>query len=98
MAGVDLTVIEGISETTALVVLSEIGSAGKIFSRRVRRGANRAARALRMAGQGCHHAKNARSIGAFKHTAVAPRPSWQPRGKSRSGRFGKPALTWRHFG
>jgi transposase len=87
MAGVDLTAIEGISETTALVVLSEIGtdlsrfpteknfvswlglcpqhrgSAGKIFNRRVRRGANRAARALRMAAQGCHHAKNA--VGAF---------------------------------
>jgi transposase len=87
MAGVDLTLIEGISETTALVILSEIGtdlsrfpteknfvswlglcpqhrgSAGKIFSRRVRRGANRAARALRMAAQGCHHAKNA--LGAF---------------------------------
>ena len=39
------------------------GSAGKIFHRGVRRGANRAARALRMAGQGCHHAKNA--LGAF---------------------------------
>ena len=39
------------------------GSAGKIFNRRVRKGANRAARALRMAGQGCHHAKNA--LGAF---------------------------------
>jgi transposase len=87
MAGVDLTLIEGISETTALVVLSEIGtdmsrfpheknfvswlglspqhrgSAGKIFQRRVRRGANRAARALRMAAQGCHHANNA--LGAF---------------------------------
>lgn len=87
MAGLDLTVIEGISESTALVILSEIGtdlsrfptaknfvswlglcpqhrgSAGKIFNRRVRRGANRAARALRMAGQGCHHAKNA--LGAF---------------------------------
>lgn len=87
MAGVDLTVIEGISETTALVILSEIGtdlsrfpseknfvswlglcpqhrgSAGKIFNRRVRRGANRAARAMRMAAQGCHHAKNA--MGAF---------------------------------
>jgi transposase len=87
MAGVDLTVIEGISETTALVILSEIGldlsrfpteknfvswlglcpqhrgSAGHIFSRRVRRGANRGARALRMAAQGCHHAKNA--LGAF---------------------------------
>jgi transposase len=87
MAGVDLTAIEGVGETTALVILSEIGldlsrfptekhfvswlglcpqhrgSAGKIFSRRVRRGANRAARALRMAAQGCHHAKNA--LGAF---------------------------------
>jgi len=87
LAGVDLTLIEGISETTALVVLSEIGtdlsrfptekhfvswlglcpqhrgSADKIFSRRVRRGANRAARALRMAAQGCHRAKNA--LGAF---------------------------------
>lgn len=87
MAGVDLTVIEGISELTALTILSEIGtdlsrfpsaknfvswlglcpnhrgSAGKIFSRRVRKGANRAARALRLAGQACHHAKNA--LGAF---------------------------------
>jgi transposase len=87
MAGVDLTVLEGISDTTALVILSEIGtdlsqfpheknfvswlglcpqhrgSAGKIFKRRTRRGANRAARALRMAAQGCHHAKNA--LGAF---------------------------------
>jgi transposase len=87
MSGVDLTQIEGISETTALVLLSEIGldinkfpheknfaswlglcpqhrgSAGKIFKRRIRRGANRAARALRMAAQGCHHAKNA--LGAF---------------------------------
>ena len=87
MAGVDLTVLEGIRETTALVLLSEIGtdmsrfrheknfvswlglcpqhrgSAGKIFHRRTRRGANRAARALRMAAQGCHHAKHA--LGAF---------------------------------
>jgi transposase len=87
MSGVDLTQIEGISETTALVLLSELGtdlsafaheknfvswlglcpqhrgSAGKIFKRRTRRGANRAARALRMAAQGCHHAKNA--LGAF---------------------------------
>jgi transposase len=87
MAGVDLTQIEGISETTALVILSELGadlgaftheknfvswlglcpqhrgSAGKIFKRRTRRGANRVARALRMAAQGCHHAKNA--LGAF---------------------------------
>jgi transposase len=87
MSGVDLTVIEGIDQGTALVVLSEIGldmskwptekhfagwlglcpqhrgSAGKIRSRRVRRGSNRAARALRLAAQGCHHAKNA--LGAF---------------------------------
>jgi transposase len=87
MAGVDLTVLEGVSETTALVILSEIGtdlskfpheknfvswlglcpqhrgSAGKIFKRHTRRGANRVARALRMAAQGCHHAKNA--LGAF---------------------------------
>ncbi len=39
------------------------GSAGKIFKRRTRRGANRAARALRMAAQGCHHAKHA--LGSF---------------------------------
>ena len=87
LAGVDLTAIEGISETTALVILSEIGtdvskfpheknfvswlglcpqhrgSAGKIFKRRTRRGANRASRALRMAAQGCYQAKNA--LGAF---------------------------------
>ena len=87
MAGVDLTVIEGIDETTALVVLSEIGadlsrfpsekhfvswlglcpqhrgSNKRILSRRVRKGANRAARALRMAAQGCYQAKNA--MGAF---------------------------------
>ena len=87
MSGVDLTQIEGISETTALVILSEIGtdlsafpheknfvswlglcpqhrgSAGKIFKRRTRRGANRVARALRMGAQGCHGAKNA--LGAF---------------------------------
>jgi transposase len=87
LAGVDLTAIEGISEATALVVLSEIGidlsrfpreknfvswlglcpqhrsSNRRLLSRRVRKGANRAARALRMAAQGCHHADNA--LGAF---------------------------------
>jgi transposase len=87
MSGLDLTVIEGIDNATALVVLSEIGldmskwpsekhfvswlglcpqhrsSAGKIRSRRIRRGANRAARAFRLAAQGCHHAKHA--LGAF---------------------------------
>jgi transposase len=87
MAGVDLTVLEGIDETTALVLLGEIGpdvsrfpsvkhftswlglcpqhqgSAGKIKSRRVRRGAHRAGRALRLAVQACHRAKHA--LGAF---------------------------------
>jgi len=87
MSGVDLTQIEGISETTALVILSELGidlsafpheknfvswlglcpqhrgSGGKIFKRGTRRGANRVARALRMAAQGCHRAQNA--LGAF---------------------------------
>jgi transposase len=87
MSGHDLTVLEGIDENTALVIVSEIGtdmskwptekhftswlglcpqhqgSAGKIKSRRVRRGSNLAARAFRLAAQGCHHAKNA--LGAF---------------------------------
>lgn len=39
------------------------GSGGKIKSRRVRRGANRAARAFRTAALGCNHAKHA--LGAF---------------------------------
>jgi transposase len=39
------------------------GSAGKIKNRRLRGGANRAARAFRLAAQGCHHSKNA--LGAF---------------------------------
>jgi len=39
------------------------GSAGKIRSRRVQRGSSRAGRALRLAVQGCHHAKHA--LGAF---------------------------------
>lgn len=38
-------------------------SAGKIKGRHTRRGANPAARALRLAAQGCHHAKHA--LGAF---------------------------------
>ena len=87
MSGVDLTVLEGISENTALVLLSEVGSdvsrfpsakhfaswlglsplhrssAGKVHSRGVRRGTNRVGLALRIAVQGCHHAKNA--LGAF---------------------------------
>jgi transposase len=86
-SGADLTLIEGIDQTTALTILSEIGrdmskwptakhfvswlglcpqhqtSAGKIKGRHTRKGANPAARALRLAAQGCHHAKNA--LGAF---------------------------------
>jgi len=86
-SGQDLTVIEGIDQSTALNVLAEIGidmskwatqkhfvswlglcpqhrgSAGRIKKRRLRGGASRAARAFRLAGQGCHHAKNA--LGAF---------------------------------
>jgi transposase len=87
MSGVDLTALEGVNESTALVILGEVGpdvsrfptakhfaswlglsplhrtSAGKVSSRHVRRGANRVARALRLAVQSCHHAKNA--LGAF---------------------------------
>jgi transposase len=86
-SGRDLTVIEGIDQSTALSVLAEIGidmskwlterhfvswlglcpqhrgSAGRIKNRRLRGGANRAARAFRLAAQGCHHANNA--LGAF---------------------------------
>jgi transposase len=86
-SGVDLTVIEGIEQNTALTILSEIGrdmskwptakhfvswlglcpqantSAGKSKKRRQRKGSNPAGRALRLAAQGCHHAKNA--MGAF---------------------------------
>jgi transposase len=87
MSGVDLTVLEAVDPTTAMVLLSEVGpdvsrfptvkqftswlglcpqhqsSAGKIRRRRVRRGAHRAGRALRLAVQSCWHAKNA--LGAF---------------------------------
>jgi transposase len=87
MSGVDVTVLEGLDESTGLTILSETGtdmskwptekhftswlglcpqhqgSAGKIKSRRIRRGANRAALAFRMAAQGSHRAKNA--LGAF---------------------------------
>jgi transposase len=86
-SGQDLTLIEGIEQSTALNVLAEIGwdmskwptekhftswlglcpqhrgSGGKIKVRRLRGGANRAAKAFRLAAQGCHHAKNA--MGAF---------------------------------
>jgi transposase len=87
LCGVDLTTIEGIEETTALVLLSEIGidmsrwpsvkhfcswlglcpqhkiSGGKILSRRIRRGASRAKRALRLGARSLHHSKSA--LGAF---------------------------------
>jgi transposase len=87
LSGADLTVVEGIGENAALVILSEIGSdvskfpsvkhftswlglcpqhkgsGGKITSRHVRRGGNRAAKAFRLAGQGCQNAKHA--LGAF---------------------------------
>jgi transposase len=87
LSGVDLTVLEGIDEGTALVILGEVGpdverfptvkqfvswlglcpqhrgSAGKVRSRRVRRGMSRVGRALRLAAQSCHHAKHA--LGAF---------------------------------
>jgi transposase len=87
MAGVDLTVLEGVNDATALVILSEVGpdvsrfptakhftswlglcpqhqgSAGKVKSRRVRRGAHRAGRALRMAVQSSRRARTA--LGAF---------------------------------
>jgi transposase len=87
MAGMDLTAIEGIEDTTALVILSEVGtdmsrwptekhftswlglcpqvrlSNGKVRTSRTRRGANRAAVALRLAAKALHHSKSA--LGAF---------------------------------
>jgi transposase len=87
LCGVDLTALEGIDETTALVLISEIGTdmgrwpslkhfaswvglcpqhkitGGKILSRRVRRGASRAKRTLRLAARSLHHSKSA--LGAF---------------------------------
>ncbi len=63
------------------------GSAGKIRSRRVRRGSNRAARAFRLAAQGCHHAKTrwGRSTGGLRRGPGAARRWWRRRGRSRSG-------------
>lgn len=87
MCGVDLTAIEGIEASTALVVLSEIGmdmsrwpsvkqfsswlglspqhrvSGGRVLSRRVRPGAQRAARALRLAASSLHRSQSV--LGAF---------------------------------
>jgi len=98
-AGVDLTVLEGVNEVTALVILAEVGpdvsrfptakhftswlglspqhqsSAGKVRSRRTRRGAHRAGRALRLAVQSSSRARTA--LGAFyrriKARAGAPK-------------------------
>lgn len=87
MTGVDLTAIEGIEASTALVILSEIGtdmsrwpsvkqfsswlglspqhriSGGRVLSRRVRPGAQRAALALRLAANSLHRSQSA--LGAF---------------------------------
>jgi hypothetical protein len=77
VAGVDLTVLEGVDESTDVGRFPTVkhftswlglcpqhqGSAGKIRSRGTRRGANRVGRALRLAVRSCHHAKNA--LGAF---------------------------------
>jgi transposase len=85
--GVDLTAVEGIDQTTALVLLGEVGpdvsrfptekhftawlglcpqhrqSGGKVQSRRVRPGMNRAARALRLAARSLLHSHSA--VGAY---------------------------------
>lgn len=87
MSGVDLTLIEGIEEGTALVLLSEIGldmsrwptekhfcswlalcpqhkiSGGRVLSRKVRSGVNRAGQAFRLAARGLQHSHSA--LGAF---------------------------------
>ncbi len=63
--GTDMAKFPTVKQFTSWLGLSpqHQGSAGKIKSRRVRRGQNRAARALRLAALGCHHAKSA--LGAF---------------------------------
>jgi transposase len=87
LTGVDLTQLEGISDLTALTVISEIGTdmsrwpsvkhfaswlglcpqhkktGGKVKSSRTRPGSNRAAQALRLAGNGFQRNKSA--LGAF---------------------------------
>ncbi len=87
MCGVDLTRIDGIDVTTALVVLSEIGpdrsrfasdkhfaswlglcpgtkiTGGKLISGKTRRGANRAAQALRLAAAALRSSQSA--LGAY---------------------------------
>ncbi len=58
------------------------GSAGKIKSRRIRRGQNRAARALRLAGQGCHLvkglARKAQEMGYQLVPTAASAPTMAP--------------------
>jgi transposase len=63
--GPDVSKFPSVKHFTSWLGLSpnHQGSAGKIKSRRVRRGANRAARAFRTAALGCNHAKHA--LGAF---------------------------------
>jgi transposase len=87
VVGLDLTEIEGISELTALTLISEFGpgvsrfatvkkfcswlglcpqwqkTGGRVKSSRTRRGANRAAQALRLAAQSLHHSRGA--LGGF---------------------------------
>ena len=87
VSGVDLTAIEGIDQTTALVLIAEIGpdlsrfptvkhfcawlglcpqhriSGGKVQSRRVRPGMNRAAKALRLSAWALHRSQSA--LGAY---------------------------------
>jgi Transposase IS116/IS110/IS902 family len=87
VGGVDRTAIAGIDQTTALVLIAEIGPdlsrfpsakhfcawlglcpqhrcrGGKVLSRRVRPGMNRAARALRLAAWSLQHSKSA--LGAY---------------------------------
>jgi len=95
MAGVDLTAIEGVETSTALVVLSEVGthmerwrsekafgswlglapnpkkSGGKVKSAATRAGANRAAKALRLAARSLHKSNSA--LGAFFRRIAARR-------------------------
>lgn len=69
--GADLSAFPSVKQFVSWLGLcpQHQGSAGRIKSRRVRRGSNRAARALRMAAQGCHHANNA--LGAFYRRLAA---------------------------
>jgi hypothetical protein len=64
MCGVDLTRIDGIDVTTALVVVSEVGAdMGKVMSGKTKRCANRAAQALRLAAAALRSSQSA--LGAY---------------------------------